>query len=325
MHAIRVHEFGGPDVLRYEEVAQPSPGPGAALVKVEASGINFADTLRRRGGGAGPTPVLPYVPGGEAAGDVETVGDGVTDVKPGDRVVSNAFPGSYAEYAVAPAAGLVPIPPYITTPQAAAAFSQGLTAHYLANSTYPINAGDSVLVHAAAGGVGLLLVQMAKLRGARVIGTVSTAEKAKLAQEAGADDVILYTETDFAPEVRRLTGGEGVHAVYDSVGAATFAGSLDSLRPRGLLALYGQSSGPVPPLDTGVLGAKGSLFLTRPGLAHHIATRAELLERIGAIFGWIAEGRLTLHIGGSFALAGAAEAHRRLEGRATSGKLLLIP
>jgi NADPH2:quinone reductase len=217
------------------------------------------------------------------------------------------------------------MPGYISTTQAAAAFSQGLTAHYLTHSTYLLKQGDTALIHAAAGGVGLLLVQMAKLLGARVIGTVSTAEKAKLAHEAGADEVILYTETEFAPEVRRLTGGEGVHVVYDAVGAATFAGSLDSLRPRGLLALYGQASGPVPPLDTSVLGAKGSLFLTRPGLAHHIATREETLERINAIFGWVAEGRVTLHIDTSFPLADAPEAHRRLENRQTTGKLLLVP
>lgn len=323
MYAIRVHEFGGPDVLTYEEVETPAPRPGQALVKIEAAGVNWADTGRRRGNYPGGSP--PFTPGGEAAGVVESVGEGVTSVKPGDRVVSNAFPGSYAQYAVAPADRLVPIPDGISTQQAAAVFSQGVTAHYLACSTYPIKQGDTVLVHSAAGGVGLLLTQVAKLRGARVIGTVSSEEKAKVAREAGADETVIYTQTPFAPEVRRLTNGEGVHAVYDAVGKDTWEGGLDSLRPRGILVLYGAASGPVPPFDTSILGAKGSLYLARTGLAHHIATREELMERITALFDWMQAGKLSVHIGRTFPLPEAAEAHRFIESRASTGKLLLLP
>jgi NADPH:quinone reductase len=323
MYAIRVHEHGGPEVLRYEEVDKPVPGPGRALVKVAAVGVNFTEIYSR--GGAGASSALPYTPGSEAAGTVEAVGDGVSEVKPGDRVAANAFSGAYADYAVAPAARLVQMPPSLDWPQAAAALLQGMTAHYLTHSSYAINRGDTVLVHAAAGGTGLLMVQMAKMRGARVLGTVSTPEKAALAREAGADETILYTKLDFAAEVRRLTNGEGVHAVYDSVGKDTFDGSLNCLRTRGTLVLFGQASGPIPLVDSGLLNSKGSLYLTRVNLGNHIATRDDLLARANDVLNWTTAGKLTLSIGGSFPLARAAEAHRQLESRATTGKLVLIP
>jgi len=323
MHAIRVHEFGGPEVLRYEEAEQPKPGPGQALVKVGAVGLNFTEIYSRRGAGA--NAVLPITPGGEAAGTVEQVGEGVTEVMPGDMVASNAFSGAYAEYAVAPANRLVAMPASMDAPHAAAALLQGMTAHYLVHASYPIQRGDTVLVHAAAGGTGLLIVQMAKMLGARVFGTVSSDEKAKLAREAGADETIIYTKIDFAQEVRRLTNGEGVHGVYDSVGRDTWEGSLNSLRTRGTLVLFGNASGPVPPIDTSLLSSKGSLRLTRVTLGHHIATRAELLDRANDVLNWTTSGKLTLRIGGTFPLAQAAEAHRQLEGRATTGKLVLVP
>jgi NADPH2:quinone reductase len=256
---------------------------------------------------------------------VDAVGPGVTEVKVGDRVASAALPSAYAEYAVGPAGALVQVPPYVDTRTAAAVMLQGLTAHYLTHSTYPLKPVDSALVHAASGGVGLLLVQMAKRRGAHVIGTVSTEEKARLAREAGADDVILYTQADFVAETRRLTGGVGVNVVYDSVGQTTFEGSLDCLRPRGYLVLYGQSSGPVPPFDAQVLRVKGSLFLTRPTLEHYTAGRAELLQRSDDLFAWLRDGELSVRIDTTFPLAEAAEAHRYLEGRKTRGKVLLIP
>jgi NADPH2:quinone reductase len=322
MHAIRVHATGGPDVLRYEDVAQPTPGPGQVLVKVEAAGVNFIDVYQRRG--LYPVP-LPFTPGQEAAGTVAAVGPGVTEVKPGDRVAYTGVLGAYAEYAVVPAERVVVLPEGIDARQGAAAMLQGMTAHYLACTTYPLKAGDTCLVHAAAGGVGLLLCQIAKRRGARVIATVSTREKAALAREAGADEVILYTEQDFAVEVKRLTQGAGVNVVYDSVGQTTFAKSLDCLAPRGMLVLYGQSSGPVGPFDPQLLSQKGSLFLTRPSLAHYVATRAELLARAGEVLGWVRAGTLKLRIGRELPLAQAAAAHRALEGRETTGKVLLIP
>jgi NADPH2:quinone reductase len=322
MKAIRVHATGGPDVLRYEDVAQPAPGPGQALVKVEAAGVNFIDIYQRRG--LYPVP-LPFTPGQEAAGTVAAVGPGVADVKPGDRVAYTGVLGAYAEYAVVPAERLVVLPEGMDARQGAAAMLQGMTAHYLACTTYPLKPGDACLVHAAAGGVGLLLCQVAKRRGARVIGTVSTREKAALAREAGADEVILYTEQDFEAEVKRLTRGAGVNVVYDSVGQTTFAKSLNCLAPRGMLVLFGQSSGPVGPFDPQLLGQKGSLFLTRPSLAHYVATRAELLARAQEVLGWIRAGTLKLRIGREFPLAQAAAAHRALEGRETAGKVLLIP
>ncbi|MBI4280551.1 MAG: quinone oxidoreductase [Armatimonadetes bacterium] len=322
MKAIRIHEIGGPEVLRYEDVAAPEPGPREARVKVEAVGVNYIDIYFRSGQYRG---TLPFTPGFEAAGVVEVVGPEVTDVKVGDRVAYSGVMGSYAEFTVVPAGRLLKLPAGIDARVGAAVVLQGLTAHSLAHSTYPLKPGDIALVHAAAGGVGLLLVQIAKMRGARVIGTVSTEEKAALAKEAGADDVILYTKQDFAAEVKRLTGGRGVQVVYDSVGKTTFERSLDCLAMRGYLVLCGQASGPVPPFDPQILNAKGSLFLTRPTIAHYTATREELLQRANDIFGWIASGMLKVRISETFPLKDAPEAHRRLEGRKTTGKLLLIP
>ncbi len=322
MKAIRVHEYGGPEVLRYEDVALPEPGPGEARVKIEVVGVNFIDIYHRTG--VYPNP-LPFTPGIEGAGTVEAVGAGVTEVRPGDRVVYALSLGAYAERAVVPAWKLVPIPEGIDVPMAAAAIVQGLTAHYLTHSTYPLKPGDTALVHAAAGGTGSLIVQMAKLRGACVIGTVSTEEKAQRAKEAGADHVILYTQSDFEAEVKRITEGRGVDVVYDSVGQATFEKSLNCLRPRGCLVLFGQSSGPVPPVDPLLLSTKGSLFLTRPHLSHYTATREELLERAETVFRWIREGHVRIRIERTFPLAEAAEAHRVLAERRSAGKLLLVP
>jgi NADPH2:quinone reductase len=322
MKAVRIHRFGGPEVLNYEEVALPEPGAGQARVKIEAIGVNFIDIYQRSGLYPGP---LPAVVGQEAAGEVDAVGPGVTDVQVGQRVAYTSKPGAYTEYAVVEARALVPLPEGIDTRTAAAVMLQGMTAHYLAMSTYPLKQGETALVQAAAGGVGLLLVQVARRQGARVIGTVSTEEKARLAREAGTDEIILYTQTDFAQETRRLTGGAGAHVVYDSVGKTTFEGSLDSLRPRGYLVLFGQSSGPVPPVDPHVLNLKGSLFLTRPTLVNYIATREELLWRSGDLFRWIKDGELKVRIDRTFPLSAAAEAHRYLEGRQSRGKVLLIP
>ncbi|MCX7751672.1 MAG: quinone oxidoreductase [Blastocatellia bacterium] len=322
MRAIRVHEYGGPEVLRYEDVPIPEPGSGEVRVKIEAAGVNFIDIYHRTG--LYPNP-LPFTLGVEGAGVVEAIGPDVADVRVGDRVAYALALGAYAERAIVPAWKLVPLPETIDFPTAAAAMVQGLTAHYLTHSTYSLKPGDTALVHAAAGGTGLLIVQMAKLRGARVIGTVSTEEKAQRAREAGADEVILYTQQDFEAEVRRLTDGRGVDVVYDSVGQATFEKSLNCLRPRGLLVLFGQSSGPVPPIDPLVLSAKGSVFLTRPHLSHYVATREELLERARALFQWIQEGQVKIHIEQLFPLAEAAEAHRILAARASMGKLLLVP
>ncbi|HZN10744.1 MAG TPA: quinone oxidoreductase, partial [Blastocatellia bacterium] len=287
-----------------------------------AVGVNFIDVYHRTG--LYPLP-LPFTPGMEGAGVVEAVGPDVTEVAAGDRVAYAMTPGAYAEYAVVPAWRLVKVPAGVGLEQAAAAMLQGMTAHYLTTSTYPLKAGETALVHAAAGGVGLLLIQMAKAVGARVLGTAGTEAKAQLAREAGADEVILYAEQDFEQEVKRLTGGRGVQVVYDSVGKDTFLKSLNSLAPRGMLALFGQSSGPVAPFDPGLLAQKGSLFLTRPSLAQYAATRDDLLWRAGAVFDWIGAGRLKLRIDRTFPLAEAAEAHRQLEGRKTTGKVLLIP
>ncbi len=323
MRAIRVHEYGGPEVFKLEEVALPEPGGGEALVTVEAAGVNFIDVYHRTGLYPG---ALPFTPGMEAAGVVEAVGPGVYEVEVGDRVAYAMERGSYAERAVVPAWKLVRLPESLDAEAGAAAMLQGMTAHYLTRSTYPLAGGETALVHAAAGGVGLLLVQMAARIGATVIGTVSTEEKARLAREAGADAVILYTEGDFAEEALRLTDGRGVHVVYDSVGQATFDQSLACLRPRGLLALFGQSSGSVPPIDPSVLATGGgSLFLTRPGLAHYAADRGELLERAGDVLHWVATGELRLRIDRTYPLSEAPEAHRALEGRQTAGKVLLAP
>lgn len=322
MRAIRIHEYGGPDVLRYEEVALPEPGAGEARVKIDAVGINYIDIYQRKG--QYPDP-LPVIPGREAAGVIDAVGPGVSDLTPGTRVVYAMHVGAYAEYAVVPARRLVPIPDAIDVRQAAAVMLQGLTAHYLTHSTYPLQPGDCALVHAAAGGVGLLLIQMAKRRGARVIGTVSTEEKARLAREAGADEVVLYTQADFEAETKRLTNDQGVNVVYDSVGQDTFDKSLNCLSPRGYMVLYGQSSGPVPPFNPQLLSAKGSVYLTRPNLMHYTLDRTELLKRAGDLFDWIAAGTLTVRIDATYPLAEAAVAHRYLEERKTKGKLLLIP
>lgn len=323
MKAIRVHAHGGPDVLVLSDVPDPAPGAGEALIAIEAIGVNFIETYFRTG--AYKPASLPFTPGGEAAGVVLAVGDGVTSVAPGDRVVSWSVPGAYAERAAVPAARLVTIPDGVSTRLAAAAMLQGMTAHYLACATYPLKPGDSCLVHAAAGGVGLLLCQIAKKRDARVIGTVSTAAKAALARAAGADDVILYTETDFVAETRRLTGGAGVNVVYDSVGRTTFEKGFDALARRGMMVLFGQSSGAVTPFDPQMLNQKGSLFVTRPTLGAYSATREELLERSGDVLSWIADGTLSVRIDREVPLARAADAHRALEGRETTGKVLLLP
>ena len=322
MRAIRVHDYGGPEVLRLEDLPVPEPGAGEARVKIAAVGVNFIDIYHRSGQYKG---VLPMTPGMEAAGIVDAVGPDVSDVQVGDRVVYAMRQGAYAEYAIVPATMLAPVPKSIDLHQAAAVMLQGMTAHYLTHSTYPLRPGEVALIHAAAGGVGLLLVQIAKRCGARVIGTVSTEEKAALAREAGADDIILYNQEDFSAAVRRLTDGVGVHVVYDSVGKTTFEGSLNCLRPRGYMVLFGQSSGAVPPFDPQVLNAKGSLFLTRPSLGHYLLTRDELLWRAGDLFAWMAAGELKVRIDTTYPLEQAAEAHRALASRATSGKLLLQP
>ena len=323
MKAIRVHAPGGPDVLRLEEVGDPSPKDGEALVRVEATGLNFIEVYFRLG--LYKPAGQPFTPGGEVAGVVEAVGSGVTWVKPGDRVATVNAQGAYAEKALVSESRLVGIPDGVSSRQAAAVMLQGMTAHYLATSTYPLKKGDTCLVHAAAGGVGLLLCRIAKNRGARVIGTVSTEEKAARAREAGADDVILYTRSDFVAETKRLTGGKGVQAVYDSVGKTTFEKGLDVLAPRGTMALFGQSSGPAGPLDPQILNQKGSIFLTRPSLFHYIVSREELLARAGDVLAWVKDGSLPLRIDRTFPLAEAAAAHRALEARETSGKVLLLP
>ncbi len=322
MKAIRVHQHGGPEALVYEDIPTPSPGAGEALVKIAAAGVNFLDVYQRTG--RYPTNP-PFTLGMEGAGVVESVGPdtNVEGIAPGVRVAWAMHLGSFAEYTVVPAAKLVAIPDGVDEKSAAAAMLQGMTAHYLCETTYPVKTGETVLIHAGAGGVGLLLIQMCKRRGARVLTTVSTPEKAELARGAGADEVILYTQTDFCAETKRLTDGKGVHVVYDSVGKTTFEGSLDCLRPRGYLALFGASSGAVAPVDPIVLSQKGSLFLTRPSLANYAAERGELLQRAGDVLGWIAKGGLRLRIEHVYPLADAAQAHRDLEGRKTTGKLLL--
>ena len=322
MRAVRVHKYGGPEVLTLEEMPVPEPKAGEARVKIEAIGVNYIDVYQR----TGLYPLqTPFTLGTEGAGIVDAVGPNVTEVKKGERVGYAMIPGSYAEYAIVPAARLVPIPPNIDARSAAALMLQGMTAHYLTHSTYPLKKGETALLHAAAGGVGLLLIQIVKQLGATVIGTVSTEAKAKLAKEMGADHLILYTQNDFLAEVKKLTDGHGVNVVYDSVGQTTFDKSLDCLRPRGYLVLFGQSSGPVPPFDPGKLAAKGSLFLTRPSLAHYTLDRAELLQRANDLFSWTASGKLKLRMEKTFRMAEAAEAHRQLEGRKTTGKVILLP
>jgi len=322
MKAIRVHAAGGPEVLRLDEIPSPTPKTGEALVKVDAAGLNYIDVYFRTGMYKAE---LPLTLGMEAGGTVTAVGGNVSEVKVGDKVAYTGVAGAYAEQAVVPSSKLVVLPAGVSTKQGAAAMLQGMTAHYLTHSTYAVGPGDTVLVHAAAGGVGLLLCQIAKLRGARVIGTVSTDDKAKLAREAGADETIIYTRQDFEAEVKRMTNGKGVQVVYDAVGKTTWDKSLNSLAPRGLIALYGASSGPIGQIDPQIFNAKGSLFLTRPSLGHYTATREELLQRAGEVLGWVRDGKLKLRMEFEFPLKDAAEAHRALEGRKTTGKVLLTP
>ena len=320
MHAIRIHEVGGAESLRADSIPVPQPGSGDVLVGVEAAGVNFIDIYKRTGLYKVP---LPATLGEEGAGTVVAIGPDVRDFKAGQRVAWSGSLGSYAEFALVPAAKLVRIPDGIATATAAALMLQGSTAHYLATSTWPLRRGDTCLIHAAAGGVGLLLVQIAKRAGARVIGTAGTDDKARLARDAGADDVIVYTRESFTDEVRRITEGLGVDVIYDSVGRTTFLPGLDLLRPRGLMVLFGQSSGPVDPVDPQILARKGSLFLTRPTLAWYTATPEELRSRADDLFAWVAAGQLSVRIGAEFPLEGAADAHRALEGRRTAGKVLL--
>jgi NADPH:quinone reductase len=322
MEAIQVQKTGGPEVLTLTNVPAPKPGANEALVQIKAIGVNFIDVYFREG--RYPAQ-LPFIDGQEAAGIVTEVGSGVTSLKAGDRVAYSGRLGSYAEYAVVAADRLVNIPDQLDFRQAAAAMLQGMTAHYLTHSSYPLKRGETALIHAAAGGVGLLAVQMAKMLGARVIGTAGTPEKAQLARDAGADEVILYRDQDFGEETKRLTDGKGVHVIYDGVGKDTFDKDLEILRPRGYLVLFGGSSGAVPPFDLIKLSQKGSLFITRPTLAHYIATRQELEQRANDVLGWIASGKLKLRIEHTYPLSDAAQAHRDLEGRKTTGKLLLLP
>lgn len=322
MKAIQVKQTGGPEALIIADLPTPEPKPTEAVVKLSAAGVNFIDVYFREGR---YKAALPFVPGQEGAGVVTAVGSDVKSLKPGDRVAWSGQLGAYAEYAAVPADRLVSIPPGVSDQQAAAAMLQGMTAHYLSHDTYPLKRGQTALVHAAAGGVGLLLVQMAHNIGARVIATVSTDAKAKLAREAGADDIILYTQQDFEAETKRLTDGKGVDVVYDSVGKTTFEKGLNILRPRGMMALFGGSSGAVPPFDPIVLSQKGSLYLTRPTLVNYIASREELVDRSAAVFAMIGAGKLKLRIDHTYPLAEARQAHRDLEGRKTTGKLLLIP
>jgi NADPH2:quinone reductase len=322
MKAIQVKQPGGPEVLELVDVPVPEPKANEAVVKLAASGVNFIDVYQREGRYKVP---LPFVLGQEGAGVVTAVGSNVTSVKVGDRVAWIGLLGGYAEYAAVSADRLVAIPEGVTDQQAAAAMLQGMTAHYLCHDTYPVKRGETALVHAAAGGVGLLLVQMAHHIGARILATVSTDEKAKLASEAGADEIIFYTKSDFEAETKRLTNGQGVHVVYDSVGKTTFEKGLNVLRPRGMMVLFGGSSGAVPPFDLIALAQKGSLYVTRPTLVNYIATREELMSRSGAVFAMISSGKLKLRIAHTYPLAEAQRAHRDLEGRKTTGKLLLLP
>lgn len=320
MQAIRIHATGGREVLQLETIAIPTPGPGQARVKIEYAGLNFIDIYQRLGQYRLP---LPFTLGLEAGGVVDAVGEDVTEVKVGDRVTYCMINGAYAQYAVVPAARLAPAPPGVGLDVATALMVQGMTAHYLAFSTFPLGSQHTALIHAAAGGTGRLLVQVAKRTGARVIATAGTAEKAELARSAGADAVIIYTQENFVGEVKRLTGGVGVDVVYDSVGQSTFAGGLDCLKPRGMMVLWGQASGPVAPFDPQILNQKGSLYLTRPSLGAYIATRAELLQRAGDLFAWVQAGELDVRIDRVFPLADAAAAHAYIEGRQTKGKVLL--
>lgn len=320
MRAVRLHTPGGPAAMTVESIAVPQPCAGEALVRLEAAGVNFIDVYKRTGLYKVP---LPATLGEEGAGTIAALGEGVTDLRVGDRVAWAAVLGAYAEFAVVPAARLVPLPDAVSASQGAAVMLQGMTAHYLATSSFPLSRGDTCVVHAAAGGVGLLLVQIAKRRGARVIATAGSDEKAALARAAGADEVIVYTREDFADETRRLTNGKGVQVVYDSVGVSTFLRGLDVLAPRGMMVLFGQSSGSVQPIDPQLLSQKGSLFLTRPTLGHYVATREELLARSRDVFTWIGAGELNVRIGAEFALGDVADAHRALEGRRTTGKVLL--
>lgn len=320
MKAIRINQFGDYTALSYQDLPLPEPGEGQVRVKIEATGVNFVDVYQRKGI---YKPALPFTLGQEAEGIVDAVGANVTQVKIGERVAYTSVLGSYAEYAVVPEWRLVRVPDGITSAQAAAVLLQGMTAHYLVTSTFPIKPGDVALIHAAAGGTGGLLVQIAKRMGARVIGTVGNEAKARIAKSAGADDVILYTQMDFETEVRRLTNGKGVNVVYDSVGKDTFDKSLNCLMPRGMLVLFGQSSGVVPPFDPQTLNAKGSLFLTRPTLAHYTADRAEISQRAGDLFQWMLAGELQVHIDKTFPLAEVAAAHRYLESRQAMGKIVL--
>jgi NADPH:quinone reductase len=328
MKAVRVHELGGPEVLRYEEIPDPKPKPHEALVKIEAAGVNFLDIYYRSGfhWGGHHRRELPYIPGAEAAGTVIGVGTEVTDVEIGDRVaygISNGC-GSYAELCAVPSWHLLRLPHAIDFEIAASVMLQGMTAHYLTHSAYRLKQNDTALIHAAAGGTGLLLVQIAKLLGARVIGTVSSEEKAQLVRAAGADATINYATEDFAVKVRAMSGGKGVNVVYDSVGKETYEKSLDCLAPLGCLVIFGQASGPVPPFDTAVLNAKGSLMLARPSLTHYVASHADVAWRAGDLFQWIERGKLTVRIGKKFPLADAASAHRELESRRSAGKILLL-
>ena len=322
MKAIQVSRTGGPEVLQFVDLPTPQPQPNQALVKISAVGVNFVDVYFREGR---YPEKLPFTPGQEAAGVVAEVGKDVTSLKPGDRVAYSSVQGSYAQYATVPADRLVRIPDGLDDRSAAAVMLQGMTAHYLLHDSYPLRKGDTALIHAAAGGVGLLLVQMAHHIGARVIATVSTDDKAKLAREAGADDIILYTRQDFEAETKRLTAGKGVDVVYDSVGKDTFFKGLNVLHPRGFMVLFGGSSGAVPPFEPTLLTQKGSLFLTRPSLNHYIITRQELEHRAEAVLGMVASGKLKLRIEHVYPLAQAQQAHRDLEGRKTTGKLLLLP
>jgi NADPH:quinone reductase len=322
MKIIQISKTGGPEQMVTADAPVPSPGPNQALIKVGAAGVNFIDVYFRVGLYKAD---LPLTPGNEGAGTVESVGPGVTGFAPGDRVAWGMFRGSYAEYVAVPTSQLVKLPDGVDFTTGAAAMLQGMTAHYLSHSSFPLKEGDKCLVHAAAGGAGRLLVQMAKMRGATVYGTAGTDEKAAIAKSAGADEVIVYTREDFVAEVKKFTGGKGVDVVYDSVGATTFLKGLDLIRPRGMMVLFGQSSGAVAPFDPSILNQKGSLFLQRPSLAHHCLTREELEWRAGDVLGWIAAGKLELRIQKIYSLADAPQAHRDLEGRATAGKLLLVP
>lgn len=322
MQAVRIYEVGGPEKLVYETAELSEPKTGEVRVKVAAAGVNFVETYQRRGWY--PVP-LPLIPGGEFAGVVDALGEGVSGLRIGDRVATAAGSGAYAQYAIAPYSKLVPVPEGVTLEQAAALLLQGMTAHYLALSTFALKEGDTALVHAGAGGVGQLLVQIARMRGARVFATVSTDEKAALAREAGADEIILYTQSDFESETKRLTEGKGVDVVYDSVGKDTFQKGLNCLRTRGMMVLFGQSSGPVEPFDPQTLQHKGSLFVTRPTLGHYTLTREELVWRAGDLFNWLASGQLRVRIDRTFPLQEAAAAHQYLESRATKGKVLLLP